>query len=199
MRTEIPGYYDPACWFQVHCGIGRWQHCLRFGGRTCGKCTFPAARRPGYYSASVCSREWLPQIVQVLLPPFFQFDYSAYIVPKFSNSHLIVISSPNGSFLRGSHCNGRTMINETNSSTRTCTLHRSPPLARQIRCCHRTIPHSTGKRNIQVFFSYWPYLQLVWPFIVWPTYMYILVSNIQCSLVTETKPNLNWSNFPCLL
>ena len=49
---ETPGCYDPAR-FQVHCGIGRWQHCFRFGGCACRKCAFPAARRPGYYSASV--------------------------------------------------------------------------------------------------------------------------------------------------
>ena len=79
---EIPGYYDPAR-FHVHCGIGRWQHCFRFGGRACGKCAFPAARQPGYYWASVCSREWLPQIVQVPVPHFFSLIIALTSFPSF--------------------------------------------------------------------------------------------------------------------
>ena len=79
---EVPGYYDPAR-FHVHCGIGRWQHCFRFGGRACGKCAFPAARQPGYYWASVCSREWLPQIVQVPVPHFFSLIIALTSFPSF--------------------------------------------------------------------------------------------------------------------
>ena len=79
---EIPGYYDPAR-FQVHCGIGRWQHCFRFGSRACGKCAFPAARRHGYYSASVCSREWLPQIVQGTSTTFFSLIIALTSFPSF--------------------------------------------------------------------------------------------------------------------
>ena len=106
---EIPGCDDPAR-FQVHCGIGRWQHCFRFGSCACGKCAFPAARRPGYYSASVSQRAWLPQIVQVPVPHFLGLILVLTSFPSFQFTFNCDQQS-NGSFLRGCHCAGRTMIN----------------------------------------------------------------------------------------